>query len=574
MRDKRFFAFTCLLALSILMCQCPASGWLSGLGGALSPQKRQEVLDSISEFQRSFTPEDDPEQVDEALIEYMTSLKGIQSAGSTEDGSVWGQFADGRMLILAVPPPQPSGEQNEDHSSFLPRKPSPRNQPQPKGEKKWHLVDDSHQLWSPPGRLASSSAGGADLPGSSTAVVVSALPLSAGGEWGTIAGYLREKNYDVNNSTPTVRFLKNQVKNVGVFYFATHGGSGRPASGGNSGSSAGGSAENGLYALETATDFSSENEASFADDLDRLRLVYFNTKGSKREWRYGITNRFVERYMSFSENSFVFIGACSSFNEGMIQSFSRSNTSLYAGWTAPVGGMNASFTPMAVFQLLLGVEGHLEVLEETAHPFRPFDHGKVWDYLKARDMDHFRVAGFVTYVKFAGEGPVILAPSIKWLDVDEPEEELQLTGTFGDTPGRVTINGQEVSLVGGWNANKLRVNLPKIDAPNGFGDVEVTVKDHRSNPVPLTRWQGELTYTVDLMDKQTSGLKQKVEVEMALRADIHPYRENPEDQPKYREGILFKIPDDLSGNWSFTGKGTTGACFEVELGGGDPCQWS
>ena len=179
-------------------------------------------------------------------------------------------------------------------------------------------------------------------------------------------------------------------------------------------------------------------------------------------------------------------------------------------------------------------------------------------------------SGFRRYavLEVAGESNIILAPSIRWMDVYEEDEELHLEGMFGDTPGKVTINHEEVSIVGSWAPDKLIVELPSIDSSNGYGDVIVTVNDHESNAVPLTLWEGEFTYTFVAEEMWAPGLEQRVEVEIAIRADVHEYREKPGDEPEYRNNIFFTLPEDLSGQWSFEGTGSEGSCTELELNGG------
>lgn len=582
MRRKGIFLFICVLALSMMMCQCPLTGALSNFGGQVSDELRNEVLTSVLEFHDSLPTDGDPEEGKQALIEYMSSLDGMEFAGIMADGSVWGEFTDGRLLMLAQAVPAPAEDQ-EAGGSFSPSGNSLLLRPSStSNNENLYLAGYSplHQNRNPDTRLAGGE--GPNLPESSTAVVMSALADIYGGEWDTIQGYLEEKNYDVSNPLPDVSALRSQVTDVGVMYFATHGAFGLPVDDKGYVLEAAYvpddfTFENTIFGLMTSTTFSSANEASFSDDLNNLRLVYFNKvedlgRGMKLKkkffpdlhWSYAITGRFVEKYMSFSENSFVFIGACSSFDESMINAFSSSNASVYAGWTAPVGGKNATLAPLTVFQLLLGVEGQ----EEASRPYRPFEHASIWGFLQDRRLNIDSGIRRYAVLKVTGENKVILAPSIRWMDVFEDDEELHLEGMFGDTPGKVTINHEEVSIVGEWSPDKIIVELPPIDSSNGYGDVIVTVNDHESNAVPLTLWEGEFTYTIVAEEMWAPGLEQRAEVEIAIRADVHEYREKPGDEPDYRDSVKFTLPEDLSGQWSFEGTGKKGSCAEFELSGG------
>ena len=598
MEKKGLFLIIILLALSMLMCQCPSNVSQLSTINKLSPEQRVEILTSISDFHDSLPADGDPEEGKQALIEYMRSLKEIESAGLTSEGYIWGQFTDGRILKLIEALPQ----QPEELILSGPSSPMPESLIQHAPD---HLQAATTELAG--NKFANLSlvldipvenAGHSNLPQSSKALVMSSLPHRMGGEWDWIKVYLEEENYDLGTTIPSVDNLKTQVNDVGVFYFATHGmeadyvddeGNILPVP-----QVEDPTAKRGYAGLLTSTPMNPENDKAFADDLDNNRLTYIGTfdtlgrgiKGIERYkpqnkqedqeeeeeqeerefvWVYAITEKFVEKYMSFSENSFVYISACHSFQDKLVQAFANKNATVYGGWTHQTKGREAILTPTYVFQLLLGVEGKLEEIEQTKHPYRPFDHVAIWDFLRKRGMEHIEELN--SSLNFYGDKKVILAPSIKWMDVFETDEELHLIGSFGDTPGKVTIDDYEVALVGAWNPDKLIVELPPIDSDNGYGEVSVEVNDHESNPVPLTRWKGELTYRVEPQGMWAPGLQQEVVVDFMIRADIHQYREKPEDEPEYRNSVKFTIADDLSGHWSFSGRGTNSDCTDLELNG-------
>jgi hypothetical protein len=139
------------------------------------------------------------------------------------------------------------------------------------------------------------------------------------------------------------------------------------------------------------------------------------------------------------------------------------------------------------------------------------------------------------------------------------EAVLTLYGIFGSDPGEeglVTINGQVVK-VKQWAHDKIVVQLPPSQQPNGAGDVVVTVRDHPSNAVPLTLWHGAFRYSVDdqvnAVCDISNEMNQTFAFDLYLRADVHPYREKPADTPIYPEQVHFGVAQDSSAAWTFGG---------------------
>jgi hypothetical protein len=589
MGRKKLLLIIILLALTTLTCQCSRNIANISHGNDLPPEQRMEILTSISDFHDSLPADGDPEEGKQALIEYLRSLSEIKSAGLTQEGNIWGQFIDGRVLKLIEATPFPPEELILSNSN------SPIPDPSSPHFANIHLSTNTYLTnyslfdQSEISDIQMNNAGYSNLPESSKALVMSSLPQRMGGEWDLVRAYLELVNYDIGATIPSVDNLKMQVNDVGVFYFATHGMKAdfvddkgiiipKP-------SIEDPEAKRAYAGFLTSTPMNTENDKAYADDLDNKRLTYAATydtlgrgivgierykpgkepTGRELVWVYAITEKFIEKYMSFSENSFVYVSACHSYQDILVQAFVKKNATVYAGWTSYTYGREAILVPTYVFQLLLGVEGHLEAAEKTKHHYRSFDQVAIWDFLRKRGMD--RIEKYDSSLKFYGNKKVILAPSIKWMDVSEIEKELHLIGAFGEVPGKVIIDDVEIPLVGAWHPDKLIVELPPIDSSNGYGEVSVVVSEHEGNPVDLTRWIGELSYTVEPLEIWAPGLQQKVVVEFMIRADVHPYREKPEDDPEYRDIVPFTIQDDLSGHWEFSGRGTNSACTDIELNG-------
>jgi hypothetical protein len=84
----------------------------------------------------------------------------------------------------------------------------------------------------------------------------------------------------------------------------------------------------------------------------------------------------------------------------------------------------------------------------------------------------------------------------------------------------------------------------------------VTVRDHESNAVPLTRWHGAFHYAVERYDElctEPGEMSQSFTFDIYLRADAHPYREKPGQDPIYPQSVPFRAAQDSSATWSFEG---------------------
>jgi hypothetical protein len=527
-------------------------------------EQRTKVLDNLASFRAALSGED-PEADKQALVDYMTSCPEFEAAGIIEGVSVWGRFTDGRLVIFADKPksseigegtgvgrsPIASGQELPALFSSRPGRPGKRgdqalNLSSLQSERaQWMTSRQTGVAASP---LAPASGG---LPSSGSAVVVSALdPPAWPSEELELRNWLTEKGYEVQSFSPTVDALKTGVKGVGVLYFDTHGGCGLI------------SGRERLCSLKTRTPQTPENDIKYERDLRENRLLYMGD-GLGSSYNYGVTDFFVSEYMSFSQDSFAYMAACHSYNPGMALGFQYAGASVLAGWLGAVGGECDANAAKTTFDLLLGMNDYW--VEEP--PFRPFDYATVWEYLRETGKDTCGNAKLM-FEKLGGNFAV-LAPSIKNMEVYEGTGpvpvvkevgtgELTLHGIFGLDPGDdglVTIDGSPVEIET-WEPERIVVRLPSAKTRGGAGDVVVTVRDHRSNDVPLTRWHGTFHYTVERHDDLCTGagkMSQRFAFDIYLRADVHPYREKPGQEPIRPERVSFRAAQDSSAGWSFEG---------------------
>jgi len=537
----------------------------------MSPEDRSRILAGLEAFAES-QPGLDPRSERQALLAQVQLQPEVEASGIAKDGSVWGRFADGRWMVFPVP-------MEPLETTALGEPPKLLQLASSEAAKALQAMRPLSSLGAAHGRArVSADAVGGGLPESKTAMLLTALdPAVYGNEEDTIKRMLEDGGYQVISDEMTIDWLK-AVRDVGVLSLDTHGGlagNRRPEEPGATPSLAGGEGGSAVYALGTATLYTEENDRLFQTDLDLARLVYVFVDEA---WRYGITGNFVRSYMTLSKGSFVYLGACSSYDADMLESFRQVGASVLAGWTYPVKAVHHAAAAKTIFDLLLGNGGFVT---ESKPLNRPFDYIASWEYLQRNGLDHsFTKARGDPNADWTGETPEpsggnqqwinsylryeqlnpgfrLLAPSIRNLEVQEEDRTLIVNGIFGPDPGAenrlVTIDGTQVFPASdGWTPEKITLDLPKAEKAGGAGDVVVEVRGHKSNAVPLTLWRTQLRYEARLYPP---NLQQAITYNVLLRADIHPYREKPGQELIDPDVPLTAYAPDSSGTWAWSGSG-------------------
>ena len=387
----------------------------------------------------------------------------------------------------------------------------------------------------------------------------------------------------VPGSDASVDSLKtvNSGTGEGVFFISTHGGF---------------HAGKGIYSVYTSTVADDMTDELLDSDLDpeaplQPTLFYMlalqDVGPNKDELHYSFNANFVRtHFKDFGPNSFVFIAACHS-NEAEAQDFKQAffdkKASLYAGWTGAVF-IVSTLEPTArlVFERLLGAnrfcpeDGEEECSAGPAQPpvfaQRPFDWVSVASDLPLHSLgfdpptkkDPGAMLGFAPA---GSSGFGLLAPSISNMSVDETKGQGQLTinGIFGQDPRNVAggAEGDGVVTVGGpnspvtivsWAPNQIIVNLTS-SGPGSSGDVQVVVRQHKSNAARLTEWQG----TFQGVWAGHDSLKQTINFEPAIRLDLRQYRpviHFPPIEPGSILQVIQAISSPVStGSFACTGEG-------------------
>jgi hypothetical protein len=258
---------------------------------------------------------------------------------------------------------------------------------------------------------------------------------------------------------------------------------------------------------------------------------------------YVVSSLFFDTYCGqFEPHSIVWFNICKSGVQPpggaansmppLWETFLTKNAGIIFGWNHYVSDLAARRASKYMFSMLLGDNR----FEKKEPPLRPYGFTDAWvglqenkyDYdefyrMVRNDIDWDPQLGYVPrdYGTLDQEEP-ILAPTINGLFLDIEEEELTLTGNFGDRQGEVTIGDSSLGVVS-WDVDDVVVSI----SPNDHGLVLAKVGNVKSNEVPLTQWSWEIE-----AEGQASETGPQVEATANFRgrADIHPWRPMPEDE--------------------------------------------
>jgi hypothetical protein len=362
----------------------------------------------------------------------------------------------------------------------------------------------------------------------------------------SISSWLSESGYTLAQSS-TLATLENLrgITGAGIVYLTMHGG--------NFGLKE--DASDHYYVLTTATRITPETEsdAVIKQELKDGLIIRTVAKLDKRfgGWLeaeevgvYAITYRFIERYMSLGENSLVYIDACTSDDDLIRMKFFDKGASVYGGWSATALNSLANRNAVFIFDRLMGIneEPNKEEINQ-----RPFDYASIYTDLKKRGWHispgggGYAPAEFVFHINGRNPDFSLLNPSIKFMNVSEEKATLTLTGIFGHDKGTVTIGGTEIAIQS-WKPDEIVCSLP-MTGGGSAGDVQVKVRQHKSNVRQLTEWKTTIKYELD----GPGELDKHMEFEVRWRADIQSYRDNAGDEPKFRE-VPFEFTTDSRGS--------------------------
>jgi hypothetical protein len=525
----------------------------------LTEEARARAMDAIEAKFDSLRGLPAPERNNQTAA-FMKTQKEIAEAGVTDDGNVWALFKDGvpyeifgNMKPLSTKPG--SLAIPTEPTSARPWIAAPRLQgkDQPASSTAAVLLDNAFEdggpalrgpfaasFYSPTAVLTRSSPQsnpsaqlqGNDLPESTQARVANAL----GNAFQDITGNIRSM-LEANNgykcapgNDASVETLMN-VKGVGVFFMEAHGGNGMihdPVKGKN----------NTIYILTTSSLWTPQLTRKYIEQnlfLDGCLGLCF--AGADRDPHspsivhnkryYTITSLFIKKFWRFSENSFVFIHACTSNTLKETMRNTDVHASIFGGYSN-LGDDNCLESALFLFDRMLGAN-EVEPREEIA-PQRPFDFQEIAVDMARKGLNP--IAKKPTCKILFGLGPGnfgLLNPSLKYARIIPYESRVELIGLFGQDPGeknrKVEIENIAVP-VESWEPEKIICHLP--DSENGScGEIKVTHRGRVSNSRWLTQWKG----TADFREFEREDLRFNADFALRFVSDPWPYREHAGDKP-------------------------------------------
>lgn len=522
-----------------------------GTGGTAltSAQIVATISSAQSQFQNMIAAGADVPTRDAQLVTFLKNQTTIADAGQDKDGCVWARFTNGRYYMLldnrapfaaqSVPGDfgQPIAHANAVRSA------------RPK------VAAESHRTASAFVRRA---AGDRLIPQSKQARLIRALDTATFGDAvPVLQDMLQRRGYQVVVQEGSVENLRS-IQNDGIFYIDTHGGIG------------GGKAR--FWDLWTTTPISEQNEKLYESDLADGSLIYLSAvdgTGTDGKYllksHYGLTVNFVKKYhWGFAQDSFVYLNCCYGSDPATgpvldLRKLAEPAGSTY-GWSAPIAQKSV---PVAyyVFDRLLGTNNITPNVDMLR---RPFDSEAIYTTLAASNWNQetYTAADKSTQTSyFLQNGPdFILTPNIRTMTMQERiaeaplqgKTQLTLHGQFGATQGTVKIGGTEVPVLS-WKPDTV-VCQPAEKPGAGFsGDVEVSIDDHDSNAVALTQWHGTLTYDIDLLPPQAASAHAQITVDAYLRADLHDFRDYPEQALQKQAPVAFRVSQGSSAHWQVSG---------------------
>jgi len=534
-----------------------------------SPQQQNELmewmtLDAVQVRFHSLQGMDDGAKA-QAMLAFLQSRPEIVASGiDTDSSSLWGRFADGHEFIVSVDRPTGAPSPALSGRTTVPVA-VPAAQPV-----------NVRKLTSLAVPQAEAPGGPTELPAAAGVRLLSGLPgggWAASGVIGDLSAWVLPAGYFFSGSPDASVNLLKGVGGDGVLYFNSHGGFG----------------DNKEYAVWTTTKASDyADQHTYALDLSdqpdpegphtlRKMLadteVTSSTSDGAEAWHYAINANFVKKYWKpFSANSFVFIDACKSGTAGA-SDFQNAvlgkKASVYAGWTLNIGDTYSGNTARLLFDRMLGADkfcpenGTACAPGKASSPIfaqRPFDYFSVF----VTEFGAHSLGSGIFFVGSPGATFGLMAPSISNMSVDETKGDggqLTINGIFGKDEDTVKVGGFDAHVVS-WDVNKIVVDL-SLSGAGSAGDVQVTVRGHKSNVARLTEWSSDkYKYTIN----GDGSLQIDATFNIHFRTDIRKYRPLIHKAPIEPTGVTIGAADS-DGSFSASGSATDNGITYVWSGG-------
>lgn len=473
----------------------------------IAPEQRMKMLEACEEKYASLSNRSSVEAQMEMAKWFVSQPEFIESGYNDTTQNAWAIFADGRFLMIA--------------SAYTPATTEEVSEIQP-------TISNDETGYIQNARTK-------ELPTGKKALLFSGLGNAFFDARSLLGLYfsISKTDYTAEQRVAGIEELKTVDSQTAIFYINTHGARATPKKGKIKDKSVPAF----LPGLWTSDKRSIENEIKYKEDLNNYLIGYMvagHDKGSNGKMdtvtHYAITDRFIQKHMSFSENSLIYVDACGSFRTGLglaLVNKAINERATYIGWSSTAMQVDALKSSSFLFDRLLGTDAPIPSKHKEEPPQRPFDVASVVRDLKNKGLGTSTVDGVKATLEFTSstgaDTRAMLAPSIAYLDIDEYASKLTLYGIFGEDPrqkggGDVTVDGRPVNSIDSWQKDKIICTIPH-KGKGAAGNVIVKVRGHQSNAVPLTEW-----YIDFLWSEKGSQVKREAKITLHLRADVHRYR--------------------------------------------------
>jgi hypothetical protein len=299
----------------------------------------------------------------------------------------------------------------------------------------------------------------------------------------------------------------------------------------------------GMHLVWSETLVDDNYDRLYTTDRLTLRLIKYQARnflepdGAEplEDTRYAFTYRFVDAYMQFEDSSVVFMNACWSgqatnpATTKFINAFNNKGAGVYLGWSHLLDFDTAFLAAPWFVDRMVGANLHYD---KESPPQRAFTYDLVLKDMARKGIDASLTtpAKLLPWPKAGLKNPPILAPSIRFARVNEYDEELVLTGEFGERPPKVTVGGTPLTIKSN-TASEIKAVLP-LAGPGANGDVVVEVRNVKSNARQLSEWWVEFSYNwLDVAD--IPDLIMQGATVLRFRADAGRYRLKPHETPHF-----------------------------------------
>jgi hypothetical protein len=288
------------------------------------------------------------------------------------------------------------------------------------------------------------------------------------------------------------------------------------------------------------------------------------------ERRYLFNGDFIRASgVTLAQDALVFLNTClggvsnaGDFREALFEA----GAGVVIAWDRSVGDKQANDAVQQFFDDTLGLE---DGPAKQDPPQRPFGYDYVLDDMHSRNVsglvitpkEHAQLQRFHPVGYDSSDGNGQLAPTIHTLtqgDLIEGDdgESMYILGSFGNQPGRVLCNGDEVP-VAEWLWNRIRVMLPP-SGPGSSGTYLVEAANGiQSNPMELTEWRGSADFEQEFSSHTLSGsVKFTAQLDLHLRGCVASSRWLPGAPPIMSDnggGGAMWLVSDSSGTYDQSG---------------------